>query len=145
MISISKDKTKLDINVIYGFISNSYWGKGRTLQEVENAIAHSICFGVYTDDKQIGFARVVSDSTFFGFIMDVFILSDYRGKGYSKELLNTIINDEALKSCKRWMLRTADAHGLYKQFGFTALKTPEMNMERVNGELLFFDDKKMEV
>jgi len=130
MIEISKDKTRLDVGLIYGFLIKSYWGKGRTKEQIENAIEHSICFGVYKDEKQIGFARVVSDTTFFAFVMDVFILPEYRGEGYSKQLMQFMLGDEVLKNCKKWMLQTADAHGLYKQFGFNQLEKPEMAMER---------------
>jgi len=134
-ITILKDKSKLDIKVICDFILNSYWGGGRTQAQIEKAIANSICFGVYLEDKQIGFARVASDSTFFAFLMDVFILPEHQGKGYSKQMMQFILEDEELKDCGRWMLRTADAHGLYKQFGFTELKTSEMVMERKRGNL----------
>lgn len=129
MIHISKDKTKLNIDVIYEFVSNSYWGKGRTLQQVETSINNSICFGVYVNTEQIGFARVVSDGVFMAYLMDVFVLPEYRGKGYSKQLMQFIIEDEALKDCKTWMLKTLDAHGLYKQYGFTELQSPEVVME----------------
>ncbi len=131
MIDISKDKSKLQIDVIHEFLTNSYWGKGRTLEAVEKSIKHCVCFGVYLDEKQIGFARIATDYTVFAYIMDVFILEDYRGKGYSKQLIEAVTKDEALSACKIWMLKTADAHGLYKQFGFTELSSPEKVMERL--------------
>ena len=131
MIEISTDKSKLQIEVIHQFITNDYWAKGRTVAELKKTIAHCFCFGVYLDGKQIGFARVATDYTVFAYLMDVFILEDHRGKGYSKELITCIHEAEELKSCKVWMLKTADAHGLYKQFGYTALRNPEKVMERI--------------
>jgi len=131
MIEISTDKSKLQIEVIHQFITNAYWAKGRTMAEVKKTIDHCFCFGVYLDGEQIGFARVATDYTVFAYLMDVFILQEYRGKGYSKQLIEAIQQAEELQSCKVWMLKTADAHGLYKQFGFTELKQPEKVMERI--------------
>lgn len=131
MIVISKDKSKLNIEVIHSFITNSYWGKGRTINEVEKTIEKSICYGVYKNDTQIGFARVVTDYTVFVYVMDVFILPTYRGKGYSKKIMRSITTDEDLKNCKTWMLKTSDAHGLYNKYGFTELKNPEKVMEKI--------------
>ena len=131
MIEISTDKSKLQIDVIHQFITNAYWAKGRTVAEVKKTIEHCFCFGVYLDDKQIGFARVATDYTVFAYLMDVFILEEHRGKGYSKALIARIHEAKELKSCKVWMLKTADAHGLYKQFGFTTLRSPEKVMERI--------------
>ncbi|TYA69954.1 GNAT family N-acetyltransferase [Seonamhaeicola marinus] len=131
MIDISKDKSKLQVEIIHGFLKTSYWAKGRTIEEVKRTIEHCLCYGVYLNEKQIGFARIATDYTVFAYLMDVFILEDYRGQGYSKQLIAKVVADEELKSCKVWMLKTADAHGLYKQFGFTELKHPEKVMERL--------------
>ena len=131
MIEISTDKSKLQIEVIHQFLTNSYWGKGRTLDEVKKTIEHCLCFGVYSENRQIGFARVVTDYTVFAYLMDVFILPEYRGKGYSKQLMENIVENPQLQSCKVWMLKTSDAHSLYKQFGYSELKYPERVMERI--------------
>lgn len=131
MIHISTDKRKLQLDVIHGFLTHTYWAKGRTLEAVKKTIDNCLCFGVYMDDKQIGFARVATDYTVFAYLMDVFVLPEYRGKGYSKTLMKSIIDEPQLSTCKVWMLRTADAHGLYKQFGFTKIETPEVVMERL--------------
>ncbi|WP_299556815.1 GNAT family N-acetyltransferase [Seonamhaeicola sp.] len=131
MIEISKDKTKLQIDVIHSFLTKAYWAKGRTVEEVKRSIEHSLCYGVYSDGNQIGFARIATDYTVFAYLMDVFILDAFRGNGYSKQLMAAISEDKQLKSCKVWMLKTADAHGLYKQFGFNALGSPEKVMERL--------------
>ena len=128
---ISDDKTKLDVKLIHNFLTTSYWGKGRTIEEVKKSIEHSICFGLYKADKQIGFARILTDHTVIAYLMDVFILEEYRGKGFSKLLLKRIFEDERFKSIKKWMLATKDAHSLYAGFGFEKIKNPERLMEKV--------------
>lgn len=131
MIEISTDKSKLQFDVIHQFLTNSYWAKGRTVDDVKKTIEHCLCFGVYIKYKQIGFARIATDYTVFAYIMDVFILPEYQGKGYSKQLMKAINEELQLQSCKVWMLKTRDAHGLYKQFGYTELEHPEKVMERI--------------
>ena len=130
-IIISDDKSKLDVGLIHKFLTTSYWAEGRTIEQVKNSIEHSICFGVYKDDKQIGFARVLTDCTVFAYLMDVFILEEFRGNGFSKLLLNTIFEDDRFKSVKKWMLATKDAHSLYAQFGFGEIRNTERLMEKV--------------
>jgi len=130
MIQISTDKTRLDIDLIHNYLSKeSYWATGRDLEIVKCSIDHSLCFGLYINDKQIGFARVVTDYAVFAWLMDVFILNDYRGKGYGKELMNAIITHDKLQNLQRWGLGTEDAHGLYEQFGFKPLSKPQNIME----------------
>jgi GNAT superfamily N-acetyltransferase len=130
-LTISDDKSKLDAGLIHRFLTTSYWAKGRTIEEVKKSIEYSICFGVYKHDKQIGFARIVTDCTVIAYLMDVFILEEHRGKGFSKLLLKTIFEDDRLKSVKKWMLATKDAHSLYTQFGFEKIKNPDRLMEKV--------------
>jgi N-acetylglutamate synthase-like GNAT family acetyltransferase len=131
MLLISTDKSKLDIEVIQGFLSRSYWAKERTVEQIKRSIENSICFGVYFNNKQVGFARVLSDTVAFAYLMDVFILEEYRGKGFSKILLKEILNYEELKSVAKWFLATKDAHALYRQFDFKEVEKPEMLMERM--------------
>ncbi len=127
---ISTDKSKLDIPLIHNFLSKeSYWAKNIPIELVKKSVANSLCFGVYLDGRQIGFARVMSDCATFAYIADVFILAPYRGKGISKKLMEFIKEHPELQGLRRWMLATADAHGLYKQFGFTGLALPERFME----------------
>jgi len=128
---ISDDKNKLDIELIHTFLTASYCAEGGTLEEVKNSTEHSICFGVYKNDSQIGFARIVSDLTIIAYLMDVFILEEYRGKGYSKLLLRRIFDDVRFKGIKKWILATKDAHSLYACFGFEKLKNPDRLMEKV--------------
>lgn len=120
--------------MIGAFLSQrSYWAKGRTREKIETSIANSLCFGVYTEnDQQVAFARVLSDFSVFAWIMDVFVLEDFRAKGLSKMLMSAIMEHPDLQGLERWGLGTKDAHGLYEQFGFHQLKTPETKMEKTN-------------
>ena len=131
MIEIATDNNRLDIELVHQFLTNSYWAKGRTIEEVKRSIDHSLNFGVYLNKEQIGFARICTDHTVFVYLMDLFILPEHRGKGYSKALMKVIVEEPTLKTCKVWMLKTKDAHELYKQFSFTDLKDPEKLMERI--------------
>lgn len=127
---ISNDKSLLNFDVIYRYLdTESYWAKGIPAERLKRAIDNSICFGVYQTNDQIGFARVVTDKATFGYIADVFILPGFRNIGLSKWLMQTIINHPDLQGLRRWSLATADAHGLYSQFGFTEITRPERWME----------------
>ena len=128
-ILISTDKDALDIDYINGFISNSYWAKGRTIETMQTCIDNSLNFGVYLKGKQIGYARLITDYARFAYIMDLFIDEAHRGKGYAKELMKYMLELDAMKNVKFWRLATTDAHELYKKFGFTALAKPEQSME----------------
>ena len=129
--SISTDRSLLDIDVIQDFLATeSYWAQNRDIAKTLTAIENSICFGVYHQGRQVGFARVVSDLATFAYIGDVFIVPDYRGRGLSKWLMETIIAHPDLQGLRRWVLATRDAHGLYAQFEFAALRYPERWMEK---------------
>ena len=130
---ISTDKAKLNVDLIHSFLSReSYWAKGRSIEVVRKSIEHSICFGVFQGDRQLGFARVVTDYSVFAWIMDVFILNDYRKKGLGKLLLEAIMNHNELQNLQRWGLATDDAHGLYKQYGFRVIVKADTFMEIVS-------------
>jgi len=131
MISVSTNKTKLDISFIHNFLKDIYWAAPRTIEEVEICIANSFCFGIYLDDKQIGFARVITDYVVFAYLMDVFIDEKYRGNGYSSILIDAMMKEPQLQSVKIWRLATADAHFLYQKFGFKLLAHPEKLMEKI--------------
>jgi len=129
--TVSTDRNRLQIDAIHKFLAEeSYWAKERTREQTELAIKNSLPFGVYRDEKQIGFARVVTDYATFAYLGDVYILEEFRGKGLSKWLMETILSHPDLHGFRRWILATADAHGLYGQFGFSALKFPERWMEK---------------
>lgn len=133
---ISTDKALLDLNAIYDYLSKeSYWSQNIPFDIVEKSIAGSLCFGVYEDDKQIGFARVVTDGAIFAYLGDVYILEAYRGKGLSKFLMRTILAHPDLQGLRRFLLVTSDAHGLYRQFGFTDISNPDKFMHRHNPDV----------
>lgn len=132
---ISTDRARLDTNLIHDYLSNSsYWAVGRSIETVRRSIEHSLCFGLYKGDEQIGFARVVTDYATFAWVADVFILDPFRGLGLGKWLVEVMLTHRELQGFRRWTLATKDAHGLYHQFGFTELKRPERWMERRDPE-----------
>jgi GNAT superfamily N-acetyltransferase len=126
----STDKNKLQLKVIHDYLSKeSYWAQNMPIELIKESIAGSICFAIYFNNKQIAYARVITDNATFAYLADVFVLEEHRGKGLSKELMRFILDHPSLKKLRRFMLATRDAHGLYKQFGFNALAKPETIME----------------
>jgi GNAT superfamily N-acetyltransferase len=132
MITVSTDKSKLDIQFVQNFLEGVYWTAGRTIDEVQTTIDASFCFGIYLNGKQIGFARVITDYVVFAYVMDVFIDEKHRSKGYSSILIKAMMDEPKLQEVKIWRLATSDAHFLYEKFGFTALAHPEKMMEKIN-------------
>ena len=131
LVSVSTDKNKLEVPFIQHFLKDIYWAAGRTIEEVQTTIDHSFCFGIYLDNKQIGFARVITDYVVFAYLMDVFITEEHRGKGYSSILIENMMNEPMLKKVKIWRLATSDAHFLYQKVGFKQLANPEKLMEKI--------------
>ncbi|HEY6219634.1 MAG TPA: GNAT family N-acetyltransferase [Gemmatimonadaceae bacterium] len=131
--AISMDPARLDLGVIHGFLTESYWARGRSRERVARSIAESIPLGLYKGIEQVGFARVVSDRIVIAYLADVFVLEAHRGKGLGKWLVETAMTLPELATVRRWMLGTRDAHGLYRQLGFGDPK-PGVLMERVNLE-----------
>lgn len=133
---ISTDPARFDFEVIYDYLSASYWSAGIPRVTVHRGIRNSLCFGVLHHDPksrseaQVGFARIISDRASFAYLADVFILEPHRGKGLSKWLMECIISHPELQGLRRWMLATRDAQGLYAKFGFTPLHAPERFMQR---------------
>jgi GNAT superfamily N-acetyltransferase len=132
---ISTDRERLDMDVIHGFLTECYWAKGIPRETVVRSIENSLCFGVYAEGKQVGFARVISDFATYAYLGDVFILNEYRGRGLGKWLMECVMQHPRLQGLRRWTLLTRDAHRLYAEFGFTALKTPDRYMELHNPEV----------
>ena len=128
--TVSTDPARLDLDVIHGFLASSYWAAGIPREIVARSIAHSMPFGIYDADAQVGFARVITDRATFGYLGDVFVLEAHRGRGLSKWLMECILSHPELQSFRRWVLLTRDAHGLYQQFGFTAVADATRYMER---------------
>jgi GNAT superfamily N-acetyltransferase len=118
--TITTDNAKMDVDVIHRYLSaESYWAKGIPFEVVKKSIAGSLCFGIFYQGTQVGFARLVTDKATFAYLADVFVLQQHRGKGLSKWLMETIHAHPELQTLRRWVLGTKDAHTLYEQFGWT--------------------------
>ncbi len=128
-ITVDTDKSRLQLDVIHGFLAESYWAKGIPLEVLRRAIANSLCFGVYDGERQVGFARVVTDCATFAYLADVFVLESHRGRGLAVRLMEAVTAHPQLHGLRRWVLVTRDAHGLYAKYGFTPLAAPERFME----------------
>jgi len=133
----STDPGRLDIDLIHDFLSReSYWVPGIRREFVEQAIARSTCFAAYEENRQVAFARVITDGAGFAWLADVFVLGDQRGHGLGKHLIEFVLSHPDLQRIRRFMLATRDAHDLYARFGFTPLAHPERLMERYDAEAL---------
>jgi GNAT superfamily N-acetyltransferase len=135
--TISRARERLNLDVIHGFLVRSYWAEGRTRERVAQSIEHSLPFGLYHRDEQVGFARVVTDHVVLAFLADVFVLEGHRGKGLGAWLVETVTSLPELCPIRRWLLGTRDAHELYRKFEFRE-PTPGVLMERVDRD----SDKK---
>ena len=136
VFEISTDRDRLDVEVVHRFLSEeAYWCRGVPLATVEKAIAGSMNFGVYSEGRQIGFARVISDQATIAYLGDVFILPGYRGYGLGKTLMQSIMSHPDLQGLRRWILLTGDAHGLYRQFGWKDIAQPDKWMEWHNRDV----------
>ncbi|MBF9253310.1 GNAT family N-acetyltransferase [Pontibacter sp. 172403-2] len=131
---ITTDKDQLDIDLIVDFLQNkSYWASARNRETIERSINNSFCFGVFDENrKQVAFARVITDFAVYAWLLDVFVLEEYRGKSLGKLLMQNVFSHPDLQGLKRWGLATNNAHSLYKKFGFTSLSNPEIMMEKIN-------------
>ena len=127
--TITDKREELDIETIHNFLRESYWAKGIPRSIVEKAINNSLCFGMYHNSKQVGFGRVVTDLATFAYLADVFVVPAYRGRGLGKWLVSCLLAHPEVQGLRRWLLATLDAHGLYEQNGFVALRRPEVFME----------------
>lgn len=128
--TISTDRDRLDLDVIHGFLVESYWAEGRSRERVVQSIDHSLPFGLYRQGQQVGFARVVTDYVVLAFLADVFVLEPHRGNGLGAWLVEVVMNLPELGSVRRWILGTRDAHDLYRKFGFTEPRR-DVLMERL--------------
>jgi GNAT superfamily N-acetyltransferase len=129
--TISTDRSRLDIDLIHRFLSEeSYWARGRAREVTERSIENSVCFGVYRGEEQVGFARAVTDRATFAWLADVFVLPEHRGHGLGKRLVEAALGEPSLAGIKRWVLGTADAHELYRRYGFTELRESTRFMAR---------------
>lgn len=130
---ITTDKSLMDTKTIHSFLSErSYWSKGISIEKVQTAIDNSLNFGLFHNGTQIGFARIITDYSLLAYLADVFIIEEFRGRGLSKWLMQTITEHPALQGLKKWVLVTKDAHGLYEKFGWKPLAYPQIWMEKIN-------------
>jgi GNAT superfamily N-acetyltransferase len=129
--TISTDRKRLDLDVIHGFLVGSYWAKDRTRERVVQSIEHSLPFGLYDRENQVGFARVLTDYVVLAFLADVFVVPTHRGIGLGSWLVEVVTSLPELRLIRRWLLGTRDAHELYRTFGF-AEPRPGVLMERVD-------------
>ncbi|HYM80712.1 MAG TPA: GNAT family N-acetyltransferase [Candidatus Limnocylindria bacterium] len=127
---VSTDPKRLDLDVIHGYLATSYWAPDITRGSVEKAIAHSISFGLYCLDHQIGFARVISDRATFAYLADVFVLESHRGRGLAQWMVECALAHPDLGGLRNWLLATRDAHELYRRCGYHPLTHPERWMQR---------------
>ena len=129
--TVSTEKERLDRGVIHEFLRGSYWANGIPREVVDRSIENSLCFGLYDGDALVGFARVISDNATFGYLADVFVLESHRGRGLATWFMEVVMAHPDLRGIRRWMLVTADAHGLYRKVGFTEPSKPERIMEKL--------------
>jgi GNAT superfamily N-acetyltransferase len=127
--TVTTDAKRLDVPAIHAFLTRSYWSPGIPLELVQRAIDHSLCFGLFHHDEQVGFARAISDRTTFAYLADVYVLEAHRGRGLSKWLLQVVLAHAELQGLRRFLLATRDAHELYRRFGFKELAAPARLME----------------
>jgi N-acetylglutamate synthase-like GNAT family acetyltransferase len=124
--TVSDDHARLDLDAIHGFLSReSYWARGRSRERVERAIANSPPFGLYKRERQVGFARVVTDRATFAWLADVFVVAEERGGGLSKWLVECVLAHPELQGMRRWLLATRDAQELYRRYGFAEPDTSQ--------------------
>ena len=128
-LKIFTDSSRIDRDMVYNFVSTSYWGKGRSRAIVETALNNSLCFSGFIDNKQVAFARILTDKAVFGYVADVFVLPEYRGNGYALEILDAMLSHPDIKNLQLTMLATRDAHGLYEKLGFRRCPGSDTAME----------------
>jgi ribosomal protein S18 acetylase RimI-like enzyme len=126
---ISTESEAMDLDAVHAYLARSYWAREIPKDLVAKAFRGSLCFGLFKDDCQIGFARVVTDRSTFAYLCDVYVLEDYRGRGLGVWLMDAVLAHPDLQALRRFVLATRDAHGLYERYGFSGLARPEIFME----------------
>jgi len=128
-ITVDTDPSRLDLHAVHGFLAGSYWARGIPFEVVERSVRNSLSFGLYDGDRQVGFARVITDHATFAYLADVFVLESHRGQGLGKLLVSAVMAHPSVQGLRRWLLATRDAHDLYAGYGFTPLAAPDRFME----------------
>ncbi len=135
-VTISTEKSKLNVDMVFKFLNEqAAWCKGVPRQTVDKSIANSLCFGAYLGEQQVGFARMVTDYATFANLVDVFVLEEFRGRGFSRILLEAIHSHPELQGLRRITLATSDKHSLYSKFGYSLLGRPEIFMEKFQADV----------
>jgi N-acetylglutamate synthase-like GNAT family acetyltransferase len=143
--TISTDKSKMDIVAIHDFLSKySGWSDNIPFDRVKTSIDNSLNFGLFQNDKQIGFARIISDFSTIAYLGDIYVLDNYRGQGLSKKLMDVVIEHPNLQGLRRWILLTSTADWLYEKYGFTKLPKPELYMELFDPNVYKTDIQKLD-
>lgn len=127
---LSTDPRRLDVDAVYHFLRTAYWGRNKSRETVEISLRHSLCFGLYHGEAQIGLTRVVSDYATFAYLADVYVLEAHRGRGLGQWMIGCVVNHPPLQGVRQWLLFTADAHGLYARHGFGPPAEPDRIMVR---------------
>jgi GNAT superfamily N-acetyltransferase len=125
---VSTDAERLDLGVVHAFLREAYWARGISREVVERSVRGSLCFGLFEWERQVGFARVITDGATFAYLADVFVLPGRRGRGLAQWLMECVLAHPGLQGLRRFLLFTRDAHGLYARYGFAALDRPEFAM-----------------
>ena len=124
-VEISTDPSRIDVALVHEFLGTTYWAAGRSREIIERSIANSLCFGAYAAGRQVAFGRVITDRALFGYLSDIFVIPEYRGRGVGKALVRAMLEHADVAGLQVMLLRTRDAHGLYEPFGFHALERPQ--------------------
>jgi GNAT superfamily N-acetyltransferase len=127
---ITDDPAAVDLDVVHAFLARSYWARGIPRETVARGVAHSLPFSLFLGDRQVGFARAVSDRATFAYLADVFVIEEHRGRGLGAWLVATVLGHPDLQGLRRWLLATRDAHGLYLKLGFTVPADPSVFLTR---------------
>jgi GNAT superfamily N-acetyltransferase len=136
---VSTDPSRLNLSSIHKFLAEeAYWSRGILFETFLKSVENSLCFGLYHQEMQIGFARVITDYSTFAYLADVFVMEGYRRRGLGKWLIECVFSHPEVQGLRRWMLVTSNAHGLYQQYGFKKLAQPESFME-ISGKDLSTD------
>jgi GNAT superfamily N-acetyltransferase len=135
MYEITSDPAHIDLQAAHAFLSKTYWSLGIPIETLARAVENSICFAARYQNAQVGFARVITDRATFGYLADVYVLEEHRGKGVSKKIMGAVVSHPDLQGLRRFLLATRDAHSLYTQFGFKPLAAPDRMMEILNSNV----------
>lgn len=135
MLRISTDPATLDFDLIHRVLSQTYWAADIPQPVLRKALENSVCVGGFVDDRQVAFARVITDQATFAYLADVFVLEDHRGQGYGRAIVQALLEDARLQGLRRWLLVTRDMQALYAKLGFTALSDPAMHMQLHNPDV----------